>query len=553
MRAWIIFAVVFAGAGSLGFGVAKFVRDLRPLPDSLLGSVKFVQKAQVLDRGANPLSYTYQNAFNLHHLVALHEVPDLLQTAFVEAEDRRFFSHSGVDWLARLNATLQNFKAGRVVRGASTITEQVVRMLHPRPRSFWSRLLEGVEAERLERKVGKAEILEFYLNQVPYARKRRGVLQASYLYFDRDLNTLSLKEMLALAVLVRAPGRLDPLRKPALLQKPIVELAGHLQSVGKISKRQLREVTSTKLDLRELKEAVDATHFVQFVLRDHRGRFSSTKIRTSLNGQLQQTVREFLDNRLRALKERAVSDGAALIVENETGNILAWVNGSSSLGKVGEHYDAVTLGRQPGSTLKPFLYALALERGWSAATLVEDAPLEQAVGMGLHGYRNYSGKFYGHVRLREALGNSLNSPAVRTVNFVGRSKFLDRLRMLGVSSMEKHADHYGDGIALGNAEVNLFELVQAYRTLARGGVFSQLSYNLDAMRTHTQKRVFSEEVSSLIGDILLRSPSKTQGVWSRWHTQLSNSDCGKNWNIKRLSRCLGIRIFKKVYRWHMDG
>ena len=158
----------------------------------------------MLDRRGEPLNATFTNGWNLHDAVPLHEIPPFLRAAFVTAEDKRFFEHAGPDWRARLSAAWTNVKSGRAVRGASTISEQVVRMLHPRPRTVWSRWLEGWEASELERRFTKSEILELYLNQVPYASNRRGVRQAARYYFARDLATLSKKEMLALAVLVRA-------------------------------------------------------------------------------------------------------------------------------------------------------------------------------------------------------------------------------------------------------------------------------------------------------------------------------------------------------------
>ena len=203
---------------------AMTLGSLRPIPHALLATSHSV-KPQVLDRRGTPLTVTYSNHWNLHDRRALHEVPAFLQRAFVLAEDKRFHSHTGIDWRARIHASWQNLRHGRVVRGASTITEQVVRMLHPRPRTVWSRWLEGWEARRLEDNFSKADILEFYLNQVPYAGNRRGVVQAARHYFDRDLGTLNRHEMLALAVLVRAPSRLDPIGNQAALQRSVRTLA----------------------------------------------------------------------------------------------------------------------------------------------------------------------------------------------------------------------------------------------------------------------------------------------------------------------------------------
>ncbi|HEY3515677.1 MAG TPA: biosynthetic peptidoglycan transglycosylase, partial [Gammaproteobacteria bacterium] len=196
--------------------------DLRELPATLTfttdaaGGIEIERAGdaawrgmQVLDRRGEPLNATFTNGWNLYDAVPLHDIPPFLRTAFVIAEDKRFFEHHGPDWRARLSAAWTNVQSGRAVRGASTISEQVVRMLHPRPRSVWSRWLEGFEARELEQRFTKNEILAFYLNQVPYAANRRGVRQAASYYFDRDLATLSKKEMLALAVLVRAPTRFD--------------------------------------------------------------------------------------------------------------------------------------------------------------------------------------------------------------------------------------------------------------------------------------------------------------------------------------------------------
>ncbi len=153
----------------------------------------------------------------------MHEIPQLLQNAVIESEDRQFWSHGGVDWLARVHALAQNLRAMRGMRGASTITEQVVRMLHQRPRTVWSRWLEGIEAGRLEERFSKSEVLEFYLNQVPYGHQRRGIVEAARFYFDRDPATLNVKETLALAVLVRAPSGLDPRLRNRSLETRLVE------------------------------------------------------------------------------------------------------------------------------------------------------------------------------------------------------------------------------------------------------------------------------------------------------------------------------------------
>ncbi len=231
--------------GSIAFLGLKTVRDLQPVPASLMFGDSEVKKPQLQDRSGNPLSISYQNKWSVQ-TVALHEIPLLLRNAFIESEDRRFRSHSGPDWLARVHALAQNLRAMRGVRGASTITEQVVRMLHQRPRTVWSRWLEGIEAARLEKRFSKSEILEFYLNQVPYGHRRRGVVEAARFYFGRDPATLNAKESLALAVLVRAPSGFDPKRNPKSLESRLAKLAGHMRDSGLLSEDDYRTALSEK-------------------------------------------------------------------------------------------------------------------------------------------------------------------------------------------------------------------------------------------------------------------------------------------------------------------
>jgi penicillin-binding protein 1C len=472
---------------------------LQPCPISLAPDITYLPKPQFLDRYGTPLSVTFQNPWNVHDVRPLHDIPALLQQAFITAEDQRFYQHRGADWHARAQALWQNLTARRVVRGASTITEQVVRLLSPRPRTLWARWLEGWEAQRLERCFAKAAILEFYLNQVPYARQRRGVVQAARVYFNRDLDTLSQTEMLALAVLVRAPGRLDLAHGTTALLTPLARLAAQLYTTDQLSAQEYEQILTAQFSLMPPQLPVHASHFVRYVqhLEAPSVLLHQGKIWTTLDATLQRQAQALLESRLRDLHSRQVTDAALLVVDHHRNEILSWVSAG------GSQINAVLTPRQPGSTLKPFLYALALERGWTAATLIEDTPLAQPIGAGLHTFRNYSGRHYGPVRLREALGNSLNIPAVRTIDFVGQTAFLDRLHHLGFDSLTQPAEYYGHGLALGNGEVTLFELVRAYATLARHGVWQPLRATMhDVTPRASMPPVYSPEVSTLIAHIL---------------------------------------------------
>ena len=482
----------------------KTVVDLQALPASLLFGDSEVKKPQLLDRSGNPLLVSYQNKWSVQS-VALHEIPALLRNAFVESEDRRFYTHGGPDWQARAHALAQNLRAMRGVRGASTITEQVVRMLHPRPRTVWSRWLEGIEAARLEKRFSKSEILEFYLNQVPYGHQRRGVVEAARFYFDRDPVTLNAKESLALAILVRAPSGLDLKKNPKSLESRLAKLAGHMRARGLLNEAEYRIALSTGFEFTHSRGVIEAQQFVQYVFNNTWAEAgnSSGILTTSLDGRLQQKVRRIVQSRLKGLSSSEVGEGAALVVDNRTGEVLAWASESFSAGKSGGWIDAVTARRQPGSTLKPFLYALALEMGWTAATIIEDSPLAEAAGSGLHSFRNYSRTYYGPLRLRIALGNSLNTPAIRTIRFTGTERFLQLLHSLGISGLTKSAEFYGHGLVLGDGEVSLFELVQAYSALARGGVFKPLRTLSERHQPPGEPRqVIGAGTAAIIADIL---------------------------------------------------
>lgn len=452
---------------------------------------------QMLDRHGVPLTASYHDSWNVSAQVELHEVPLFMQQAFLQSEDRRFYRHGGVDWRARGSALWQNIRYGETVRGASTITEQVVRMVHPRRRHIWSKYIEGFEAAALERQYSKADIFEFYLNQLPYAAHRRGVAQAARYYFGRDLGTLTEREMLALAVLARAPSAYDLYRHPDRTKKAINRLAEKVSSGD-----QYRRILEQKISPAPARPLTEARHFSRYV-RMLPGMNNKDRVVTTLDAGVQSMVQDILDQRVRSLAGRKVGNGAALVLDHTTGEVLAWVvAGAGQEGVEGHDIDAVTVARQPGSSLKPFLYARALDKGWSAATFLDDSPLSEAVGTGLHRFRNYSRGYYGPVSVREALGNSLNIPALLAIRHVGVADYMTVLQQLGFYSLDRAADIYDEGLALGNGEVTLLELAQAYAVLAHAGVRQPVRFMMNDSAPAYATRIYSGEAASLIGNIL---------------------------------------------------
>jgi penicillin-binding protein 1C len=501
MAARIKFSYVMAAAAAaLGMFLVATCLALTPVKKSLHAIQSDAQALQIVDRNGRPLTITYQNRWNVYDHVALHAIPPLLRSAFLISEDKRFFEHGGVDWRARGSALLQNWRSGRAVRGASTITEQVVRMINPRPRSLWSKWIEGLEAALLERTASKAEILEFYLNQVPFASNRRGVVQAARYYFSRDLSTLNDKEMLALAVLARAPSSYDLYKDSGRITGAIGRLAAALAGQGLMPPDQAARIAARPFVLSSPTLPVNAEHFAAYV-RAHAG--GTGTIHSTLDAGLQAAVQGIIDERVQALRHKNLHNAAALVADYTTGEILAWVvAGAGRPETPGGMIDALTVPRQPGSAQKPLLYALALDSGWTAATMIDDAPLAEAVGTGLHNFRNYSNIHYGRLPLREALANSLNIPALLTIRHVGTQKYLDALHRLGFESLDRGAEVYDEGLALGNGEVTLLELVQGFAAIANRGLYRPFRFYADDAGRAGARRIWSEEAASLIGNIL---------------------------------------------------
>ncbi len=493
-------ALALAGAAVLA---AATWRDVAPLPESLPphAGVHGAVAAPILARNGTLLTVSHDQRFDRDDDLPLTSIPPLVREGLVFSEDRRFWIHGGSDWPARFAAIHQNLSAGHVVRGASTIGEQAARIITPRPRSYWSHWLAGIEAQRLLERFGRAQVLDFYLNQVPYGAQRRGVAEAAHYYFGGEVAALDPAEQLALVVLVRSPQLLDPRQHPRALRLAVDRLALRMRRAGLIDADELRAVRLSPLAAPPPPGLpVQAGAFVGFArdrirtlgLRD-------SQFRTTLDPRLQQFAQAALEAQLAALRGDGVRNAAALVVDNRRAAILAWVAAPAA---GAQDLDPVLIPRQPGSTLKPFLYALALERlGWQPDTVLRDGPLSTRIGDGIHDYRNYSNRYYGRVSLRYALGNSLNIPALETAGAVGVPPFIGLLARLGVTSLTRPANYYGPAVAIGDGPVSLYELVQAYSALARRGGFLPLRA-LRGLPAAVPIAVLRPDVASAIASIL---------------------------------------------------
>ncbi|MEO7580740.1 MAG: penicillin-binding protein 1C [Massilia sp.] len=477
--------------------------------------------------------------------VALADISPVLGAAVLQAEDQHFMQHGGVDLGAVGQAAWDNLFA-RKARGASTITMQLAALLDPAlrgaggGRSWGQKWDQAMAARELEAGWSKQQILEAYLNMVPFRGELIGVGAASRALFGKVPGGLDRAESAILASLLRAP-----VAAPRLVAKRACALAKELDAAAACAPIEWQ----TEVALGRPAALAILTPAPQVARKLLGAAGSST--RSTLDASLQRFAQDSLRQHLAVLRERNVGDGAAIVIDNASGEILAWVGNTGD-----SEVDGVTALRQAGSTLKPFLYELAFERGLlTAASLLDDSPIGIATAGGLYVPKNYDNEFKGFVSARTSLASSLNVPAVRTLVLTGQDRFHTRLREVGLTSLTEAADYYGDSLALGSAEVNLLELANAYRTLANQGVYSET--RLRPGPAGAGKRVMDARASFIVADILSdrAARSLTFGLrnelgtsfWSAVKTGTSK-DMRDNW-------CMGFSERYTVGVWvgNFDG
>jgi penicillin-binding protein 1C len=464
-----------------------------------------------------------QGAFSLR--LGRGEVPPEVERIFVRLEDRRFFRHRGVDPLALARAARDNLRRGAVVSGASTISMQLARLLEPRGSGWRGKLRESLAALRLETALDKREILRLYLNLLPFGRNTVGAGAAAVTYFDRPLDELSAAQVLMLATLPRSPSLLDPFRNPGALADAALDLAPR---VG-IPAAEVRQALTT---LRRGWPQRLAPHFVSYVENDlprlaalRAGDREIVRVTTTLDLELYRRTAERLERELKSAESAgrpALRDAAAVVLDNEGGEILAYA-GAPGPQPTGPHaaIDAALVRNPSGSTLKPFLYALALERGWTCASLLPDLSLSFG---SRESYRpeNFDRRSRGLVRARSALAGSLNVPAVYLLSRLGLPDFLRTLSRLGLEPGP--AGSLGLGAAIGNVPVSLLELTRAFGVFPRGGRLPPLSAVRELVTAEGRSipagspegpQVFSRESAWLIGSVLSDPSARATGFGTR--------------------------------------
>ncbi|TRW16912.1 penicillin-binding protein 1C [Glacieibacterium frigidum] len=425
--------------------------------------------------------------------VPLTRIAAPLVDAAIAQEDRRFRDHGGVDWRA-LAGSVRDRLRGRPLRGASTITMQLAGLLDPvlgrsGSRGPLQKLRQMRAAWALQRRWSKDQILEAWLNLLPWRGDLVGVDAAARGLAGVPPSALDAAQSRILAALIPAPAA-----SPARVAARACRGEGDCTALLATADRMLGPRAA-------LVQPHLAPHLAARLLGP-----ATREVRTTVDADVQAFATEALTRRLAELSTRNVRDGAVIVVDNESGDILAYV-GSAGAASTSPQVDGAAAPRQAGSTLKPFLYGLAIERRLlTAASVLDDSPVDLDTASGLYIPQNYDRTFRGPVSVRSALGNSLNVPAVRTLLLVGVDAFRERLFDTGYRGISREGDYYGFSLALGSAEVTLVEQAAAYRSLARGGRWSPLRLT---PVTVTERAVLDPTAAAIVADILSDPAART--------------------------------------------
>jgi len=511
---WFIFGVTFSVVFMfIPFFAYSWFKRL-PHPD-LLGQDQN-KSTKILDRKGRLLYEIYVD--KSYDPVPLDKIPLDVINATIAVEDDKFFEHPGFRVSSMFRA-LRSILFESEIQGASTITQQLVKNVLLTPERTVSRKLkEVVLAVLVERRYTKNEILEMYLNNIPYGGTSWGVQSASQKYFGKDVWELNLAESSFLVGLPSAPSIYSPFNGnidfAKQRQKKVLD---RMVELGYISKLDANLAYSEALEFAPQASYIRAPHFVNYVreeLNKTYGKrmvdFGGLTVVTTLDLDLQDQVQEIVSRQVAANEYLDLSNGAAVVADVLNGSILAYVGSKDYFAEDGGAFDVVTAYRSPGSSVKPITYALALSKKYTLASVIEDAPLVIRKYGQVYAPKNYDNQFHGKVTLRTALANSYNIPAVKLIQDLGVEEVVNLANKMGLSNWVMDSS-YGLSVTLGGKEVRLLDLANVYATFARKGIYKDFTYIISVKDANgfemysddrVGTRVVSEEVSYLLTDVL---------------------------------------------------
>ncbi|MBU6171101.1 MAG: penicillin-binding protein 1C [Verrucomicrobia bacterium] len=483
-----------------------------PLPKNLLQSPS--GSGLILDRHGIPLAHLTLPDSTRSLPVGFSDLPRTIIDCTLAAEDKRFFSHGGVDLLATIRAIKDLIAHREIISGASTITQQLIKISStPARRTPLTKIRESLTARHLEMKWSKEEILTAYLNRLDYGNRRIGIAEAARFHFQKPLADLSLAEAALLAGLPQSPSRLNPLRHPQRAIKRRDTVLQRLAAEKKYDATNIRNALAEPLALRPLRENQNAP----WIRSISRPQSNETTTRCTIDATLQNDFEKIVSEETAKLKDANLRHAALVCIHNPTGEILALVSSANWHDPRGGQFNGALTPRSPGSTLKPFTYLLAMQNNQrTPASIIADIPSPYRTPQGLDLPENYDRKYRGPVTLRAALACSLNIPAMRELNALGGPAILHQTLLdLGLKSLGDNTLEFGLGLTLGNAPVRLLELTNAYATLARLGRHLDPTLYPEKKSPPAPSLSLSQSSAYLIADILsdpnARAPSFPPG------------------------------------------
>ena len=462
-----LFAIIIAFNLALLFVPADYLKDLETRPYS---TVYYDSKGELLQVTSLPDGGRREKLDGA-------DITRLAKKVFIKAEDKRFYLHNGVDYAALVSALVQNARGHQIVRGGSTITMQLVKMQDDDKSLTVSRKLHDIfYALVIEAKHTKHRIFEAYINNLYFGHGATGLASAARTYYGRTANTLNAQELCCLAVIPRNPTAYDPIKNAENCAQRACELYNKIFH-KKMSVQEFADFLPHKL----FSYPYEAPHYIRYLEQQVNAIetqcVDTHKVSLSINLELQKYAQLILNDALLQAEGSRISNASLLLIENKTGTPLAWVGSTDFFDeKHNGQIDGVLVNNQPGSSMKPFLYALALETKdengnplFTPASILADIPQEFGEDK-LYIPSNFNNRYNGPVRLRIALASSLNVPAVYVLNTLGVDNYLERLYTLGFESLRHTGKNADLGLALGAGEVSLNELVPAFAVFVRDGI-----------------------------------------------------------------------------------
>ncbi len=470
---------------------------------------KSASALMIYDSNGNLLRRETYAGKNKETWVALREISPHLINAAIASEDNNFYKHGGIDWPALARALWLNIQSLKVSYGGSTISMQLTRLATDIERTLWGKFKQILLTKSLERKLSKKQILEHYLNMVYYGNGVYGAESAARFYFRKSANELSVGESALLAVIPRGPGKYNPFLNRNEVDIRWKHILGLMVKHGYID--QETHDRTIKLPLSLAKDNPDslAPHFVDYVKERLPKSFNNgVNVITTLDLPLQRRLELIVANHVDSLTWRNLTQASVVVMRNRDGAVLAMIGSRNYWDRKNKGaFNGVTAILRPGSTLKPFVYGASFEKGDTPATIAYDVILPNET----HAFYSKDVRSHGFARYREALAGSYNLSAVHTLQRVGIKTVLNKLRTAGLTTLNKPDELYDWGLAIGHADARLLDLATAFTTFGRGGKPIMPKTVQEARRrdgavwrekTIVRERVFSEEISYLIFDIL---------------------------------------------------